>query len=495
MKILKLKSSIVRFVIFFLILSFIFNPSITYSLISLKEEVEIGKEVLRELSSQVKFIEDIELVAYVNSIGQTLKTRGVDFSPFDYHFFLIKDNTFNAFSVPGGYIFINSGVFESINSEDELAGIIAHEMAHNLCRHIARRIETIKRMQVLTTATILAAILLGNPKVINAVGISSIALAQTKLLAYSRADEEEADRTGFQILSRAGYNPWGMVNIMQRLARQSNFAIELNYRYLLTHPLPQERLNYLILLAQKYTSNKTPVNLICPDKVYFKRLCIKATVLSTDPESLVPTYKEELATKENPWTRYALALALGEERFFKEAFKEMQKALAKLPKKPYFLLDLAELYFRAGDYTSALKIINNIKIPNPPKYGYQKIYSLKLKYLKGRILAETGDPYSAYKMFKDLESNPVLETDPYFYFYFGRICSQLGKVGEAHFYFAKHYEFRGDYFAAIYHYKKALSFLPKTDKMYIEAKSDLKKLNKSLKNVNPEGGSNYRRSN
>ena len=181
MNILKLKSSIVRFVIFFLVLFFIFNPSITYSLISLKEEAEIGKEVLRELSSQVKFIEDIELVAYVNSIGQTLKTRGVDFSPFDFHFFLIKDNTFNAFSVPGGYIFINSGVFESINSEDELAGIIAHEMAHNLCRHIARRIETIKRMQVLTTATILAAILLGNPKVINAVGISSIALAQTKL--------------------------------------------------------------------------------------------------------------------------------------------------------------------------------------------------------------------------------------------------------------------------------------------------------------------------
>ena len=462
---------------YLLVVLFSFHQ-LSYALLTLPEEEKIGKQVLQELSSKVEFIQDVELVAYINSIGKLLTEKGVDFSPFKFRFYLIKDDTFNAFSVPGGYIFLNSGIFESIESEEELAGIMAHEIAHNLCRHVAKRLESIKRMQVAITAATLAAILLGGGKAAEAVGITSSAFAETKLLAYSRADEEEADRTGFQILTKAGYSPWGMVRIMEKLSKKSKFAVELNYKYLLTHPLPQERLTYLISLARKYGSNKGSSSIISSDPYYFKRLTIKATVISKDPADLVLKYKEELKIKDDPWIKYSLALALSQQRFFKEAISEMKKALKELPPKPYFLLDLAEIYLNSGDYQRALTVIEGIKFSEGSKKLFEKIVYLKIQYLKAKALAETSRLFQAYEIFNSLKGNNILENDPYFYFYFGRICSRINKDGEAHFYFGKYYELKGDYKTAYFHYKKALSFLSKEDKMYNEVEKSIKYLKK-----------------
>ncbi|MCD6489103.1 MAG: M48 family metalloprotease [Thermodesulfobacterium sp.] len=465
--------------IFIYLLIFLFSfHQLSYALLTLPEEEEIGKQVLQELSSKIEFIQDVELVAYINSVGKILTEKGVDFSPFKFRFYLIKDDTFNAFSVPGGYIFLNSGIFESIESEEELAGIMAHEIAHNLCRHVAKRLESAKRMQIAITAATLAAILLGGDKAAEAVGITSSAFAEAKLLAYSRADEEEADRTGFQILTKAGYNPWGMVRIMEKLSKKSNFAVELNYKYLLTHPLPQERLTYLINLARKYGSDKGSSSIISSDPYYFKRLTIKAMVISKDPADLVLKYKEELKIKDDPWIRYSLALALSQQRFFKEAIYEMEKTLKELPPKPYFLLDLAEIYLDSGDYQRALTVIENIKFSEGSKNLFEKIVYLKTQYLKAKALAETSRLFQAYEIFNNLKGNNILENDPYFYFYFGRICSRINKDGEAHFYFGKYYELKGDYKTAYFHYKKALSFLSKKDKMYNEVEKSIKYMKK-----------------
>ncbi|WP_168194314.1 M48 family metalloprotease [Thermodesulfobacterium sp. TA1] len=462
--ILKLKILLALFLGFLLL----FPPQVAQALISLEEEDKIGKEVLFELTKEVEFIDDLELNLYINAIGEELKKKGLTFSPFDFKFFLINNPSFNAFSVPGGYIFINSGIFNSIESEDELAGIMAHEMAHNLGRHIARRIEDIKKMQVLVTAATLAGIILGGEKAA-ALSLSSMAIAQTRLLAYSRADEEEADRTGFQILTKAGYNPWGMATVMERLSKKGNLAIELEYRYLLTHPLPQERVAYLISLAERYTTDRSPKNLIAEDPNYFKRLLVKAQVFSKkkDLASLITNLKVELSQKEDPWTRYTLALALKEQRYFKDALVELVKALQGLPFKPYFLLDLADIYLTSGEYLQALNVLNQIP-PITPSKPYETLYLTKLDYLKALALAETGEPQKAYKLMQKFLSLSSLSYDPYFFYNLGKLASQLNKMGEAHFYFAKHYQLKGDLKPALYHYEKALSFLPKTDKMYLE---------------------------
>ncbi len=471
MKKLKFLSS---FLTLILIFSLVF-PNQGLALISISQEISMGKAILKQLRKQVSFVQDLEIDGYVSLVGRLLVKKGVGFSPFHFHFFVIKDDTFNAFSVPGGYIFVNSGVFEHINSEDELAGILAHEMAHNLCRHIARRIQTAEKMQVLTLAAIIAAILLGSPKVVNAVGATSIALAQTKMLAYSRADEEEADRVGFQILTKAGYNPWGMVELMKKLARQSDFAIEMTYRYLLTHPLPQERLNYLEILAKNYTKDKKPKNLICPDHAYFKRLCAKATVISKDPEGLVTVYKKMLLENEKPWIRYSLGLALEKEGFFKDAVENLKKAIVELPKRGYFLLDLAETYLKQGNYTQTLEVLRQIKLKKkaPP---YYELVRLKYFYLKARAFMGLGRYKKAYNLFKKIQKSHLVSNCPDFYFYFGKVASALHRSGEAHFLFGMFYLQQGDYQIAAYHFRQALLFLPKTDKMYLMARRELEGL-------------------
>ncbi len=451
----------------------IFNQA--FALISLEEEEKIGKEVLQEISKEIEFIKDIEIVAYINSLGSFLIQRGVSFSPFNFRFYVIKDKTFNAFSVPGGYIFINTGLFNYVESEDELSAILAHEISHNLARHVAKRLETIRKMQIATTAATIAAILLGGGQAGQMVGVTGTALAQTKLLAYSRADEEEADRLGFQIYTKAGYNPLAMVRIFQKLSRESNFAIELNFRYLLTHPLPQERVTYLQNLAEKQSVPLQDRYTLSDDPVYFQRIKAKIKAISEDSSDLILNLKTQLKEREDPWLRYQLAMALIQARFFKEAEKELTLALKVLPLREYFQLDWAELYLNKGEYYKAIDKLKGLSFPSS---NLSYLLELKKKYLLARSLMEIGDVSRAYEIFKSLEEEKLIQEEPYFYFYFGLVSSRMERIGESHYYFGKYYEKKGDFKTALFHYKRALSFLEKNSKIYLEVEEKLKSLEK-----------------
>jgi predicted Zn-dependent protease len=467
-----------KLLLFLLLFCLVFSPVPIQALISLEEEEKIGKEVLQEVSRQTELIQDQEVLYYINSLGGFLQKRGVGFSPFNFQFFLIKDSVFNAFSVPGGYIFLNSGIFDPLETEDELASILGHEMAHNLARHVAKRIETVKKMQIATTAATLAAILFGGGKAGEIAGITSTALAQTKLLAYSRQDEEEADRIGFEVISKAGFNPQAMVRVMERMIKLSDFAIELNYRYLLTHPLSQERYVYLKNLAER--TKNLPMKdqyAFSHDEFYFKRIKARVKALSEDPADLLVKLRSELREaeikgREDPYLRYTFALVLARARFFKSAEEEMLRALKELPQKPYYLLDLAEVYYLSGNYAQALTVLQGIKIDE--SLPIAKILNTKVKYLTARCLAETGSLEKAYKLFQELYEDNLVNQDYIFFYYFGLLCSRLDKQGESHFYFGRHYELKGDFRTALYHYKKALSFLPKDTKMYKEAEERVK---------------------
>lgn len=458
-----------------LILSFLILKSSAFALLSLEEEEKLGREILQEAVRNVEFIKDIEVIAYVNLIGETLVKRGVTFSPFNFRFYVVRDRTFNAFSVPGGYIFLNTGLFLFLESEDELAGVLAHEMAHNLARHVAKRLETIRRMQIATTTATLTALILGGPQTAQIVGATGTALAQTKLLAYSRQDEEEADRIGFEILTKAGYNPQAMVRVFEKLSRESSFSIELNYRYLLTHPLPQERLNYLQNLVERAGVPLRDRYLVSQDPDYYKRIRARVRALSEESSDLIPSLRLQLREKEDPWLRYTLAIALLQARFFSDAEKELDLALRALPQRLYFKLDFAELKFLQGRYEEALRILETLRFEGSP---LNRPLELKRKLLLARALFEVGMLKESYSIFKSLEDENFIEQEPTFFYFFGILCSRLDLMGEAHFYFGKHHENKGDLRVALFHYRRALSFLPKDTKMYSEAERKVKTFEK-----------------
>ena len=128
--------------------------------LTIKEEEELAREVLKAVSRSSNLIEDPVITDYVNKVAKRIMAV-LPPQPFRYHFYVIKEDVYNAFATPGGHIFINSGLFAAMESEEELAGILGHEISHVSARHISQKIERSKKVQLATIAGVIAGALIG----------------------------------------------------------------------------------------------------------------------------------------------------------------------------------------------------------------------------------------------------------------------------------------------------------------------------------------------
>src|SRR5262245_25803060 len=131
------------------------------SVLSLDDEYRIGLQVVRQLRDEGQIIEDPEVTEYLQGLGSRLVTQATGDSAQRFSFFFVRDDTINAFALPGGFIGVNYGLVLATRNESQLAGVLAHEVAHVTQRHIARRVRSQGRQSVATTVAILASILLG----------------------------------------------------------------------------------------------------------------------------------------------------------------------------------------------------------------------------------------------------------------------------------------------------------------------------------------------
>ena len=128
--------------------------------ITVQQEKELSREFMKVILNHYEIIKDPLIVNYVNDIGNKIISV-LPPQPFVYRFYIVKDDVYNAFATPAGHIFINSGLLEAMENEEELAGIIAHEIAHVVCRHISQKIDRSKKIELATLAGIAAGIFLG----------------------------------------------------------------------------------------------------------------------------------------------------------------------------------------------------------------------------------------------------------------------------------------------------------------------------------------------
>ena len=161
---------------------------------TIQEERELGDKFLAEVKKRWPLIQEVSVNAYVNAIGKRI-LQGVGPQPFDYQFFVLNSPDINAFAVPGGKVFVNSGLILTVENEDELAGVIAHEIGHVTARHISKRSEKAAPFSLATLGALLLGIFLGG-KAAGALATTTIAATETVMLKYSRDDEEEADHRG-----------------------------------------------------------------------------------------------------------------------------------------------------------------------------------------------------------------------------------------------------------------------------------------------------------
>lgn len=205
----------------------------------------IGRTIVRQLREAGNVLEDPEVAEYVSTLGTRIAAEAHE-GDLRFEFFVVNDDVINAFALPGGYVGINTGLITATRSESELAGVVAHEIAHVTQKHIARRAAASGRASILASAAVLAAILLGaaggaSGDAVPAAVLSAQGLAAQQQINYTRANEYEADRVGLQFLARAGFDPMGMPSFFEVLAREAGNPDARAPEFLQTHPLSSAR--------------------------------------------------------------------------------------------------------------------------------------------------------------------------------------------------------------------------------------------------------------
>lgn len=207
-------------------------------------ETTLGNQIMRQIRADKDFLDDPEINEYLNNLGMRLAAAHPD-PRYHFQFFAVRDASINAFALPGGYIGVHTGLIAAARNESELAGVLAHEIAHVTQNHIARIVDAQKSNTLTTLAALAVAILAsrsGQSQVSQAALVSAQALAMQNQLDFTREHEREADRIGFQVLANAGFDSNGMASFFERLQTHGRLSESQAPAYLRTHPLTYERI-------------------------------------------------------------------------------------------------------------------------------------------------------------------------------------------------------------------------------------------------------------
>lgn len=207
-----------------------------FNVVSVPEEIQIGEQAAAEVRKQMQISTDAALNSEVNTIGQRL-VQGLPKKDFAYSFYVVNDKTPNAFTIPGGKIYVHTGLLSFAKSQEEVAGVIAHEIGHAYQRHPAKSIS--RQYGVQTLSQILFR---GNAAAQSQLKQIAVQIAQNSILThYGREDEFEADEAGYYILRRSGQNVTGLLNFFARLQQLQGSGNSLT-AFLSTHPPTPERI-------------------------------------------------------------------------------------------------------------------------------------------------------------------------------------------------------------------------------------------------------------
>ena len=369
------------------------------SVLSAAEEQRLGREFMREIRRQLDFVDDLELITYINRLGQNL-VKNSDQPNRPFSFYLVRDSTLNAFAVPGGHITMHTGLITATQHEAELASVIAHEIAHITQSHMARMLARAKRQNIPALAAMIAGILLGGQA-----GTAAIAATQAGLierqLQYSRTFEQEADAIGIGTLARASYDPRAMPAFFNRLQQYSRGQESNAPEFLRTHPLTYSRIAESVSRAEQYPRVENP------DETQFLLMQAKIRALygGTNPAKVANSFAARLeANNFQNFTaeRYGHALSLMSNGQYDLARNKMLALLEEDPDRLSYVIALGQIETMAGRPANAVEVYEAGQAKHPDNIvldlyfvdtliGHEQ-YDKAKKILKRHLLVNRANP-------------------------------------------------------------------------------------------------------
>ncbi len=209
-----------------------------FNLFTRDQDIQLGREAATEIENKLPMVRDAQLNAYIERVGRRL-ARSPYAGNYPYEFHVVNDKNVNAFALPGGPVFVNTGLIEACDDEGQLAGTMAHEMSHIALRHGTNQAT---KQNLIALPALLASAVLGRGGLLGQLAQAGIGLgADSVLLKFSRTNEEEADYNGVEMMSDAGYNPIELARFFEKLQAQAGQGSSRIAQFLSDHPNPGNR--------------------------------------------------------------------------------------------------------------------------------------------------------------------------------------------------------------------------------------------------------------
>lgn len=442
------------------------------------QEEFLGAEIMKQVRASPLYNTDAIVTDYVQNLGQHLAEKSTQ-PQGHFEFFVINDPRVNAFALPGGFIGINAGLILVAAHEDEVASVMAHEIAHVTQRHIARMIERSQSLTWPMIAALMGAMILtaANPALGSGALASVMAGGQQDMINFTRHNEEEADRIGMDMLAKANYDPMAMSTFFGRMA-QANKYNESFYvpDFLRTHPVNSARIADSATRAAQYPK------VARKDSLSFYLVKHRLQVMYAAPgQDIVGHYRAELAKpghQNNQALLYGYSLALAKKGDLSDSVMQLQQLIATNAKEKIYYLSLAQVYQEQQAYDKATVLLQDaFKIyPRDEAISLQlvQIYINDEKYREAKALMDQQIRYTT--------------KHPLYYHYLALAQSKLGNQQASHMARAEFYTMLDDLHSAVRELKRAQGFNKNDD--YIQAKisAKLKKLESELEYLEMKHG-------
>ena len=377
------------------------------NVLSNAEERDYAESLIRQMRAYELLIEDPLINDFFSDMGFNLASRS-DQPEAAFNFVVLDQDIVNAFAAPGGVIALHSGLILLADTQDEVAGVLSHEIAHITQLHMYRAFEKGKTMNIIAMLAMMGLILVsgGNGEVITGAVMGAQAAAAQAQINFTRHNEVEADRVGIRTLATAGYDPQGMADFFSRMGQTSRANGEGPPEFLRTHPVSVNR----IAEAESRIQNLPPVEADEGRQFYIVQARLRA-LLEKDPNKAIKHFKTEL---DKPLTDarkngnlYGLAIARQRNAEYDKAGAILSDLLEKEPSRLAFQLQMADLHLKRGQHELAISALSDLYHSFPGNKAIALEYGRALLEQNRPELAETASVVLRQQLVKG-ENDPAL---------------------------------------------------------------------------------------